>query len=70
MRSNGMGTTSYELIYRRLDELFEQSLELADAADAEMLVYLVEMAKLELRTLRVGEDNARSAPLVKITQQK
>jgi hypothetical protein len=65
-----MGTTSYELIYRRLDELFEQSLELADAADAEMLVYLVEMAKLELRTLRVGEDNARSAPLVKITQHK
>lgn len=63
-----MGTTSYELIYRRLGELFEQSLELADAANAEMLVYLIEMAKLELRTLRIGDDNARMAPLVKITK--
>ena len=65
-----MGAATYELIYRRLDLLFEQSLELADAAQAEMLVYLVEMAKLELQTLRTGKDDARSAPLIKITHHK
>lgn len=65
-----MGAVNYKLIYRRLDELFEQSLELADAANAEILVYLIEMAKLELQTLHSGNDNARKAPLVKITQHK
>lgn len=65
-----MNGASYKLIYHRLDELFEQSLELAEAANAEILVYLIEMAKLELQTLRSGNDNARKAPLVRITQLK
>lgn len=61
---------SNRLIFSRLDDLFAQSVELADAANAEMIVYLIEMAKLELQTLRAGNDNARGASLVPITRKR
>lgn len=65
-----MRTVDHTLIHRRLEELLEQSLELAAAADAEIMVYLFEMAKLELQTLRSGEDRDRAGPVVKITQRR
>ena len=61
---------SNRLIFKRLDELFAQSLELADAANAEMIVYLVAMARLELQALRAGNDNARRTSFVAITRRE
>lgn len=51
-----MGSVSNEIIYRRLSDTINSSIELAKAADAEMLVYLFEMAYLELRVLRNKAD--------------
>lgn len=65
-----MGTVSNDLIFRRLDELLEQSGELSQAANAEILTYLIEMAKLELQALRKGEPNGQVGSLVPITQRK
>lgn len=59
-----------DIIFRRLDDLFEQSTELARAANAEILTYLIEMAKLELETLRAGSEQRQEGPLVRITQQR
>jgi hypothetical protein len=65
-----MGIVCNEIIFRRLDELFEQSTDLAEAANAEVLTYLIEMAKLELQTLRDGERQEHIGSLVRITQRK
>jgi hypothetical protein len=61
-----MDTVNNEIIYRRIDELLEQGVDLAKAADAQILTYLFEMAKVELQSLRSGNDNGNSETFVSI----
>jgi len=65
-----MATIHNDIIFRRLDDLFEQSADLAKAANAEVLTYLIEIAKLALESLRVGGDQREDGPFVRITQQR
>ncbi|CAN7522445.1 hypothetical protein [Rhizobium sp. LjRoot254] len=61
---------SNEIIYRRLAELLDQSVDLAKAADGQILVYLFEMAKVELQSLRNGNDNGDNDSFVTIKHQR
>lgn len=65
-----MGTVHNDIIFRRLNELFEQASDLANAANAEILTYLIEMAKLELLSVQGGRRQDDGGPLVRITQRK
>ena len=58
-------------VLRRLDEILEEASDLAHVAEAEMLIYLIEMAKLELVDMSRGNhDGEGEGPLVRITQHK